>query len=145
MLKGPCHEDMAVLDHSCAKVVTLFLYPNTKCTYRVTEKVTNKFRQGILTIINFLVIFFGQTALKLEKVAPFLPCLATDDSKQFEITKLGHHFLEFNWCEKKFYLYRKRANSVPLIGNCYWQTNSPSVVRNVHFWSFSLMTGNFLK
>ena len=92
MLKGPCQEDMAVLDHSCAKVVTLCLYPNTKCSYRVTEKVTNKFHQGILAIRNFMVIFSGQTALKLGKVAPFLPCLATDGSKQFEITKLDHFF-----------------------------------------------------
>ena len=73
----------------------------------------------MLTVMNFMVIFSGQTALKLEKVAPFFPCLATDDNKQFEITKLGHHFLEFNRCQKKFYLHRKRANSVPLIGNCY--------------------------
>lgn len=64
MLKGPCHEDMAVLDHSCAKVVTLFLYPNTKRSYTVTEKVTNTFHQGILTIINFLVIFFRANCFK---------------------------------------------------------------------------------
>ena len=101
MLKGPCQEDMAVSDHSCAKVVTLCLYPNTKCSYRVTEKVTNKFHQGILTIINFLVIFSRQTALKLEKVAPFLPCLATDYSKQFEITKLGHHFFGIQLMRKE--------------------------------------------
>ena len=58
-----CHEDMAVLDHFCAKAVTWCLYPDTKCSYRVTDKVTNRFHQGILTIINFMVICFGKTAL----------------------------------------------------------------------------------
>ena len=57
MLKGPCQEDMAVLEHFCAEVITWRLYPNTKFSRRVEEKVTNKFHQGTLTIIIFLVIF----------------------------------------------------------------------------------------
>ena len=57
MLKGPCQEDMAVLEHFCAEVISWCLYLNTKFSYRVTEKVTNKFHQGILTIMILLVIF----------------------------------------------------------------------------------------
>ena len=132
-----CHEYTAVLDHFCAKVVTSCLYPNTKCSYRVTEQVTNKFHQGMLTIMNFMVIFSGQTALKLEKVARFLPCLATDDSKQFEITKLGHYFLEFNWCKKKFYLYKKLANRVPLIAIVIEKLTRPQLLGMFTFGSLA--------
>ena len=71
------------------------------------KKISNKFNQGALTAIIFLVIFAG-IALKLENVGPtfssFNPCpsllsVATDDKKQFlclnklvKTTKLDHYF-----------------------------------------------------
>ena len=60
------------------------------------RKISNKFYQGELTIINFLVIF-EDMASKLEKIVPIfsscnpfpsLPSVATDDRNQFQWRKI---------------------------------------------------------
>jgi len=74
------------------------------------RKISNKFFQGELTIIKFLVIF-EDIVWKLEKIGlifssfnpfPSLPSVATDDRKQFHCRKIVFSnkarplFLEFN-------------------------------------------------
>ena len=74
------------------------------------RKISNKFYQGELTIIIFLVIF-EDMASKLEKIGPIfsscnpfpsLPLVATDDRNQFQWRKMVLNnnprplFLEFN-------------------------------------------------
>jgi len=46
-------------------------YPDTKCSCRIIEKISNKILQRALTIILILAIFAG-ISLKLEKVGPTL-------------------------------------------------------------------------
>ena len=44
-----CHEDIeAVLGQFCSEVITQCLYPYTKCSYKVTKKISNKFHQEAL-------------------------------------------------------------------------------------------------
>ena len=77
------------------------------------KKISHKFYQGTLTIINFSVItFLPGIALKLEDLAQSfqvsihvhscMPSIATDDSKQFQCldiilnNKTGPIFFEIN-------------------------------------------------
>ena len=93
-----------------AEAITCYLYPHTKCSWRVMKEIPNQFHHGALTII-FLSVIFADKAFKTEKVGPtfsnFNPCpslpfVTTDDRKQFQClnivlnNKTRPLFLKFN-------------------------------------------------
>ena len=116
VLNGLCQEDIAaVLGRFCSEGITCCLYPWIKCSRRLM-KISKNVHQGALTIAIFFADF-ACVALKLEKVGPILlrfnpysllPCIATDDRKQFQCSnvvsenKTGPLFLEFNRWENSF-------------------------------------------
>lgn len=59
-LQRLCDEDISVLGPFCAKVITYFLYPYTKCSFRVMKKISNEFHQRALTITFFWWLFQAQ-------------------------------------------------------------------------------------
>ena len=75
--------------------LSAFIGPHTKCFSRVTKKTRNKFHQGALLTIIFVVIITG-IASKLEKngaiLSRFHPCpsllsVSTESRKQFQWVK----------------------------------------------------------
>ena len=54
-LQGLCHNDIAVL----GQLNSWYLYPYTKCCCKVMKKISNKFHQGVQTILLFSVNFAG--------------------------------------------------------------------------------------
>ena len=69
LLKGLCHKDVTFSGQFCTEVITWCLYPHTKCSCRVMEKISKKFLQGVLTDFNLCLSF---------------PSIATDNRKQYQ-------------------------------------------------------------
>ena len=96
-------------------------YPNTKCSCRVMNKISDKSHQGALTIILYFWVIFAGIALKLEKGTPTFSSsnpypsvsfVASEDRKDFlclnivSNNKTGALVLEFNWCEKRISFFK---------------------------------------
>ena len=79
LLKGLCHKDVTFSGQFCTQVITWYLYPHTKCSCRVMEKISNKFFHGGLTLI---LISFGE--FSNFNLCLFFPSIATDNRKQFQ-------------------------------------------------------------
>ena len=86
-------------------------YPNTKCSCRVMNKMSDKSHQGALTIKVYFWVIFAGIALKLEKGTPTFSSsnpypsvsfVASEDRKDFlslnivSNNKTGPLVLEFN-------------------------------------------------